>query len=290
VRETETPTTPFTGAATLADGTTQHAVTQVLTPQWLIMGAYQVQLSPRVVPLGGYDLILGQPWLQAANPVINWSSGTVRILQPGRKDYLELHACKPAAGPIPVLSAAAFHQEMQHGEPVYIALVQQATTHGDTDPRVQAVLRDYPDVFPTELPQDLPPARPTDHTIPLVPGHPPPYRPPYRLAQDEQDELRRQLTDLVERGLVRPSSSPFGAPVLFVRKKDGSLRMCIDYRALNKLTIKDKYPLPRIDDLLDRLHSAKLFSTLDLWYGYWKRFRCYFKTGFILCKSIYHLV
>ena len=79
MRETETPTTPFTGAATLADGTTQHAVTQVLTPQWLIMGAYQVQLSPRVVPLGGYDLILGQPWLQATNPVIDWSSGTVRI-------------------------------------------------------------------------------------------------------------------------------------------------------------------------------------------------------------------
>ena len=270
VQQTETPTVPFDGAATLADGSTQVPVTRVLTPQVLSIGPYQVQLNPRVLPLGSYDLVLGQPWLRTVNPAVHWDSGVVRILQPGRKEALELQAHTPDTGPIPVLSAAAFHKEMQQGQPVFIALVQPATTRQDNDPRVQAVLRDYPDVFPTALPRDLPPQRPTDHTIPLVPGNPAPYRPPYRLAQDEQDELRRQLTDLVERGLVRPSSSPFGAPVLFVRKKDGTLRMCIDYRALNKITVKDKYPLPRIDDLLDRLHSAKLFSALDLWSGYWQ--------------------
>jgi len=201
VQQTETPAVPFDGAATLADGSTQVPVTRVLTPQVLSIGPYQVQLNPRVLPLGSYDLVLGQPWLRTVNPAVHWDSGVVRILQPGRKEALELQAHPSDTGPIPVLSAAAFHKEMQQGQPVFIALVQPATTRQDNDPRVQAILRDYPDVFPTVLPQDLPPQRPTDHTIPLVPGHPAPYRPPYRLAQDEQDELRRQLTDLVERGL-----------------------------------------------------------------------------------------
>jgi hypothetical protein len=82
------------------------------------------------------------------------------------------------------------------------------------------------------------------------------------------DELKKQLEELLEQGFIRPSVSPYGAPILFVRKKDGSLRMCVDYRALNKITIKNKYPLPRIDELLDRLHGAKFFSKLDLMSGY----------------------
>jgi hypothetical protein len=87
---------------------------------------------------------------------------------------------------------------------------------------------------------------------------------------EELEELKRQLKELLEKGLIRPSTSPYGAPVLFVRKKDGTLRMCIDYRGLNAITIKNKYPLPRIDELLDRLYGAKYFSKLDLRSGYWQ--------------------
>ena len=90
------------------------------------------------------------------------------------------------------------------------------------------------------------------------------------MSPKELDELKKQLDDLLAKGLIQPSKSPYGAPVLFVKKKDGSMRMCVDYRALNKQTIKNKYPLPRIEELLDRLHGAKCFSGLDLVNGYYQ--------------------
>ena len=93
-------------------------------------------------------------------------------------------------------------------------------------------------------------------------------RPCIRLSFPEQEELKKQLADLAAKGFIRPSRSPFGAPVLFVKKKDGALRMVVDYRQLNRITIKNKYPLPRIDDLLDKLKGAKVFSKLDLTSGY----------------------
>jgi len=114
----------------------------------------------------------------------------------------------------------------------------------------------------------LPPERNTAHTIPLEPGHKPPFRPIYRLSPVELAEVENQVTELLKNGLIEPSSSPYGAPVLFVTKKDGSLRMCIDYRALNKITVKNKYPMPRTDQLLDVLSGAQVFSSLDLQSGY----------------------
>ncbi|MFN9109786.1 MAG: reverse transcriptase family protein, partial [Bacteroidota bacterium] len=130
--------------------------------------------------------------------------------------------------------------------------------------RARASVREYADVFPSELPAGVLPEHEVEHTIPLVPGHVPPCRAPYRLCQSELDELRKQLDEYIRLGFIRPSASPYGAPVLFVKKHDGSLRMCCDYRALNKLTIRQRWPLPLIDDLLDRLHGARVFTTLDL--------------------------
>jgi hypothetical protein len=112
------------------------------------------------------------------------------------------------------------------------------------------VVRDYPDVF-TEVTIGLPPDREIEFTIDLMTGTQPIHKAPYRMAPSELKELKKQLEDLVYQGFIRPSVSPWGAPVLFVRKKDGSLRMCIDYRELNRVTIKNKYPLPRIDDIFD---------------------------------------
>ncbi|KAD7116963.1 hypothetical protein E3N88_04231 [Mikania micrantha] len=114
---------------------------------------------------------------------------------------------------------------------------------------------EYPEVFPEDLP-GLPPARPVEFLIDLVPGATPIAKSPYRLAPSEMQELSNQLQELLDKGFIRPSYSPWGAPVLFVKKKDGSFRMCIDYRELNKLTIKNRYPLPRIDDLFDQLQGA----------------------------------
>ena len=136
------------------------------------------------------------------------------------------------------------------------------------DPSLLAgVLADFEDVF-VPLPAGLPPARQVDHTIELVPGSKPCFRPTYRMSPLELKEVRKQLDELLSKGWIRPSVSPYRAPILFVKKKEGTLRMCVDYRELNKQTVKNRYPLPRQDELLDQLHGAKCFSKIDLQSGY----------------------
>ena len=129
------------------------------------------------------------------------------------------------------------------------------------------VVNEYPDVFPEEL-LGMPPDRDIEFVIELIPGTSPITKRPYKMAASELAELKKQLEELQRSGFIRPSSSLWGAPVLFVKKKDGSMRLCIDYRALNEVTIKNKYPLPRIDDLFDQLKGAKYFSKIDLRSGY----------------------
>ena len=129
------------------------------------------------------------------------------------------------------------------------------------------MVREFGDVFPKELP-GLPPEREIEFSVELLPGTSPISIAPYRMAPTELKELKAQLQDLLDKGFIRPSTSPWGAPVLFVKKKDGTLRLCIDYRQLNKVTIKNKYPLPRIDDLFDQLQGAEYFSKIDLQSGY----------------------
>nr|GFA24427.1 retrotransposon protein, putative, Ty3-gypsy subclass [Tanacetum cinerariifolium] len=125
------------------------------------------------------------------------------------------------------------------------------------------VICKFPNVFPEDFPGlSLP--RQVEFKIELVPGATPVARAPYRLAPSEMKELAKQLQELSDKGFIRPSSSPWGASVLFVKKKDGSFRMCIDYRELNKLTIKNRYPLPRIDDLFDQLQGSSVYSKIDL--------------------------
>ena len=131
------------------------------------------------------------------------------------------------------------------------------------------VICEYPDVFPKELPR-MPPDRDLEFIIDLNPRTAPIAMRPYRMAANELEELKKQLRELQEKGYIRPSSSPWGSPVLFVKKKDGTLRMCIDYQLLNEVTIKNKYPLRRIDDLFDQLKDTKYFSKIDLRSGYYE--------------------
>ncbi|GKB25108.1 putative reverse transcriptase domain-containing protein [Tanacetum coccineum] len=138
---------------------------------------------------------------------------------------------------------------------------------GDKKQEEIVVVRDFPEVFPDDL-SGLPPIREIEFRIELIPGATPVAKSPYRLAPSELEELSGQLKELQDKGFIRPSSSPWGAPVLFVKKKDGSFRMCIDYRELNKLTVKNRYPLPRIDDLFDQLQGSQFFSKIDLRSGY----------------------
>lgn len=130
-----------------------------------------------------------------------------------------------------------------------------------------SVVQEYLDVFPEEL-SELPPDREIEFIIELLPGTTPISKRPYRMPINELEELKKQIAKLETNGFIRLSSSPWGAPVLFVKKKDGSLRICVDYRALNEVTIKNKYPLPTNDDLFDQLKGASVFSKIDLRSGY----------------------
>ncbi|GKF43797.1 hypothetical protein Tco_0130349, partial [Tanacetum coccineum] len=155
---------------------------------------------------------------------------------------------------------------MQKGFPIFLAYVT-ATEVEDKSKRKRLedapIVREFPEVFPKDLP-GLPPTRQVEFQIDLVPGAAPVAWAPYRLAPSEMKELSEQLKELSDKGFIRTSSSPWGAPVLFVKKKDGSFRMCIDYRELNKQTVKNRYPLPRIDDLFDQLQGSSVYSKINL--------------------------
>jgi hypothetical protein len=124
-------------------------------------------------------------------------------------------------------------------------------------------------VFQDPLPSGLPPERDEGHPIPTEPGHPPPFRPMYHLSPLEYSKLYKQVSAFLEAGILEPSKSPYGAPVLFIPKPNGrGLRLCVDYRALNAITVKNWYPISRINDLLDVVSGAKFFTNLDLTSGY----------------------
>jgi hypothetical protein len=125
------------------------------------------------------------------------------------------------------------------------------------------VVNQFPNVFPVEF-LGMPPDRDIEFVIELKPGTAPIYKTPFRMTTPELDELKGHINELLEKGFIRPSSSPWGAPVIFVLKKDGTQRLCMDYHALNEVTIKNKYPLPRVDDLFDQLCGACVFSKIDL--------------------------
>jgi hypothetical protein len=129
------------------------------------------------------------------------------------------------------------------------------------------VVCDYPDVFPEEL-LGMPPDRDVEFIIDLLPSTAPISKRPYRMSSDQLQKLKAQIKDLMGKGFIRASSSPWGEQVTFVGKKDGTQRMCVDYRSLNDVTIKNKYPLPRIEDLFDQMRGAKVFSKIDIRSGY----------------------
>ncbi|KAL0358253.1 UNVERIFIED_CONTAM: Transposon Tf2-12 polyprotein, partial [Sesamum calycinum] len=157
---------------------------------------------------------------------------------------------------------------MLEGCEAYLAHVIDAEKVSPTLEEIP-IVRDFPKVFPGDLP-GLPSHREVNFNIKTLPGVAPISIALYRMALVELQELKKQLEELLEKGFVRPSISPWGAPVLFVKKKDGSMRLCVDYRQLNRVTVKNKYPLPSIDDLLDQLKGATTFSKIDLRSGYWQ--------------------
>jgi len=165
-----------------------------------------------------------------------------------------------------LMSSQQVDQAIKEGSQCFLILTQVSVENRDGHLET-LVVREFSDVFPEDVP-GLPPPREIEFSIDLVPGAGPISITPYKMAPAELVELKKQIEKLLEKQFIRPSVSPWGAPVLLVKKKDGSSRLCVDYRQLNKLTIKNKYPLPRIDELMDQLHGAAVFSKINLRSGY----------------------
>ena len=251
--------------------------------------------------LDGFDIILGAPFLQAFGGQLDFSKNPCRLqlqlpYKAGQAGRVTLTPGPPPSIPTTRLaSLRAWRRTFETGnvEQLFLAHIRtQDLWHQDDeelitpppesppqDPRTTSFIKMLEEkygnrVLVDDLPGGLPPSRGQgDLSIKLTAegqAGPAPFRRPHRMSPAENDEVKRVLADLVEKEFIRPSQSPYGAPVLFARKKDGSLRFCVDYRALNAVTVRDNYPLPRIDELLDRLAGAKYFTSLDLASGYWQ--------------------
>ncbi|TKX19702.1 hypothetical protein C1H76_8148 [Elsinoe australis] len=204
------------------------------------------------VEIKGYDLVLGQPWLYHINPDIDWK------LQRWRHRDADVTAA--------LLNADEFAEELDHGSDCYAVFLNAVVT--DADPpagnRLPDWLSSYQDVFDDKQATTIPLNAPHDHAIDLHEGKQPPWGPIYALAETELATLREYIDENLRLGRIRHSVSPAGAPILFVPKKDKSLRLCVDYRGLNDVSIKNRYPLPLITEMLDRVQGATVYTKIDL--------------------------
>ena len=217
------------------------------------------------LPLTGLDIVLGIQWLELLGLVMCdwkrltmeflWENKLRRLTGIGRQDIQEtsLQELSKTIRPNQALFALCFQ-------------ITQTATDGTVHPHMKELLQAFSDIF--AAPSNLPPTRAVDHGITLKEGTEPVNVRPYRYAHFQKNEIEKQVQDMLTTGLVRPSTSPFSSLVLLVKKKDGNWRFCTDYRALNTTIVKDRFPIPTIEDILDELHGASYFTKLDLRAGY----------------------
>ncbi|GKB59617.1 hypothetical protein Tco_0915803 [Tanacetum coccineum] len=220
--------------------------------------------------LGSFDVIVGMDWMAEHSAKVVCYDSYIRV--PYKNDMLIIQGERSgikSESRLEVISSIRTQKYIDQGCQVFLIQMMKEEKTEILERRIEdvPVVRDFPEVFPEDLP-GLPPTRQVEFHIELIPGAAPVARAPYRLAPTEMKELAEQLKELSDKGFIRPSSSLWGAPILFVKKKDGSFWMCIDYRELNKLTMKNRYPLLRIDDLFDQLQGSSIYSKIDLRSGY----------------------
>ncbi|XP_019252669.1 PREDICTED: uncharacterized protein LOC109231463 [Nicotiana attenuata] len=231
------------------------------------LGNWKGMTNFTVTAMDIFDIILGQEFFTHCHTLINPYLQCLLVME--REGACMVPTVTMPHRQIQVqLSAMQVVKGIKKGEPTFvetIASLEEDKSFQETLlPFIEELLEENKDVMPEELPMHLPPGREVDHKIELELGAKPPAFSPYRMAPPELEELKKQLKELLDTGHILPSKAPFGAPVLFQKKKHGSLRLCIDYRALNKVTMKNKYPILLIVDLFDRLGQAKNFTKVDL--------------------------
>nr|GEZ00770.1 reverse transcriptase domain-containing protein [Tanacetum cinerariifolium] len=245
----------------------------VVTPSPDEMGLNNPKKVYKMTPhqLGSFNVIIGMDWLAKYYVVIVCDEKVVRI--PYENEVLIIQGDGSDGGSksiLSIISCIKTHEYIQRGCHVFLAQVMEKKAENKSEEkRLEdvSIMQDFPEVFPKDLP-GLPPMRQVEFQINLVPGVTPVARSPSRLAPSEMQELSTQWQELTDKGFIRPGFSSWGALVLFYKKKDGSFRMCIDYHELNKLTMKNRYPLPRIDDLFNQLQGPSVYSKINVRYGY----------------------
>ncbi|KAK1651077.1 hypothetical protein QYE76_068882 [Lolium multiflorum] len=251
----------------VADGS-QHTCTSYI-PQcaWFSQGQ-QFFTDLKILPLGTYDAILGMDWLEEHNPDIDWVAKTLQFQSVCGKFKLQGHCSDNIQ--CSAISATELQTICKKGSAAHLvhvyALDGQLMVEEIIPEQIQQVVDKFTDVFAE--PESLPPRRNCDHSIPLMPGAQPVNTRAYRHKPELKSEIERQVAELLQSGVIQRSTSNFSSPAILVKKKDGTWRLCVDYRALNSMTVVSKYPVPIIDELLDELSGASWFSKLDLRAGY----------------------
>src|SRR6201985_3388303 len=233
------------------------------------MGAYRGQMDFDVVNIQ-HDVILGMKWLEHANPTIDWKTKRMQLQVKGFNLTVDPIDYQPKAE---LVSSMTMMQLMKNNIPVYVCNIREDGSSdppvpATQDPQLLAMLETYKDIFPEELPAGLPPKRKVEFRIPLKPNTVVRKRPMFPLSPAELEVLKEEIDRLVRLGHIQPSTSELGANILFAKKKDGKLRMCIDYRDLNEATITEMSVIPLTAEGLARFGKANLFSVIDLKSGY----------------------
>lgn len=254
-------------SVTVANGQKITSNQQVVNFTWWTQGN-TFSHTAKVLPLPCYDLVLGMDWLESHSPMwIHWKRKRLRFTYKGKR--ITLKGLKDALSACPKLEVRKLRGLIRKGgiaQVIQLCPLLENSQSSNVPDEVQQLVDSKASLF--KEPDSLPPARDFDHQIPLIPGVKPVNIKPYRYAPTQKDEIERQITEMLSNGVIRPSQSPFASPVILVKKKDGTWRFCVDYRQLNNITVKNKYPMPVVYELLDELHGAAWFTKLDMRSGY----------------------
>ncbi|MCH81628.1 hypothetical protein A2U01_0002419, partial [Trifolium medium] len=234
----------------------------------LSLGPHTFSVDLFVLPLSGAELVLGVQWLKTLGPIVtDYTQLTMSFSYQGQVVNL---VGQPKVGPeessVHQLERLVATNAIAEAYHLHLVPASSPTTPPSTLPEITKLISQYSLLF--SPPTHLPPQRPLDHKIPILPNSAPVSVRPYRYPHFQKQEIEAQIREMLNTGLIQHSSSSFSSPVLLVRKKDGSWRFCVDYRSLNTITIKDRFPIPAIDELLDELYGTQWFTKLDLRSGY----------------------
>jgi hypothetical protein len=243
---------------------TKKKVTELVKSCLVDMNGLSTNVELNVMPLGSYDCLFGMDWLDQHHAILDCRNKAFTCLdEEGNQKTVQ---GIPKVVAIREISAMQLKKCYRKGCQLFAAHVEETPNDNVSSIGDHVVLKEFEDVF-QEVP-GLPPKRDIDFSVNLMPGATPVSKDPYRMSTPELKELQLQLEEIMKKGYICQSVSPWGAPVLFMKKKDGTLRLCIDFRQLNKVIVKNKYPMSRIDDLFDQLKDEKIFSKIDLRSGY----------------------